>query len=91
MLIADNLEDIIHTKPTEKGRILSRFIGLEIIEDKESVVKEMKSSWSKGLKSDQYNLTDLKIEIENLKESIKENKNTIKENNIDIKSFNSGY
>ncbi len=84
---ADNLEDIIHTKPTEKGRILSRFIGLEIIEDKESVVKEMKSSWSKGLKSDQYNLTDLKIEIENLKESIKENKNTIKENNIDIKSL----
>ncbi|MDB4326319.1 hypothetical protein N9966_00740 [bacterium] len=84
---ADNLEDIIHTKPTEKGRILSRFVGLEIIEDKESVVKEMKSSWSKGLKSDQYNLTDLKIEIENLKESIKENKNTIKENNIDIKSL----
>jgi len=36
---ADNLEDIIHTKPTEKGRILSRFIGLEVIVDKESIVK----------------------------------------------------
>jgi hypothetical protein len=31
---ADNLEDIIKAKATEKGRTLSRFIGLEIIEDK---------------------------------------------------------
>lgn len=84
---ADNLEDIIHTKPTEKGRILSRFIGLEIIEDKEAIVKEMKSSWAKGLKSDQYNITDLKTEIETLKESIKANKDTIKENDIEIKSI----
>ena len=84
---ADNLEDIIHTKPTEKGRILSRFIGLEIIEDKEAIVKEMKSSWAKGLKSDQYNITDLKTEIETLKESIKTNKDTIKENDIEIKSI----
>jgi hypothetical protein len=34
---ADNLENIIHTKPTEKGRIVSRFIGLEGIEDKETL------------------------------------------------------
>ncbi len=60
---ADNLENIIHTKPTEKGRILSRFIGLEVLEDKEKIVKDMKSKWSKGLKSDQYNSTDLNSEI----------------------------
>ena len=84
---ADNLEDIIHTKPTEKGRILSRFIGLEIIEDKESIVKEMKSKWSKGLKSNQYNITDLKLEIKKLKNETKENKDTIKENNIEIKGL----
>jgi DNA repair exonuclease SbcCD ATPase subunit len=86
---ADNLEDIIHTKPTEKGRILSRFIGLEIIEDKESIVKEMKSKWGKGLKSDQYNITDLNTEINNLKKEIKNNKNTIKKNDIEIKSLTS--
>jgi len=63
---ADNLEDIIHTKPTEKGRILSRFIGLEVVEDKELVVKEMKSKWSKGLKSEQYNVVELKLEIDDL-------------------------
>ena len=82
---ADNLENIIHTKPTEKGRILSRFIGLEIIEDKEIIVKEMKSGWSKGLKSDIYNLVDLKNEIETLTSDIKDKKSTIKENSIEIK------
>lgn len=84
---ADNLEDIIHTKPTEKGRILSRFIGLEVIEDKETIVKEMKSNWSKGLKSDQYNITDLNSEIGELKSLISENENSIKENELEIKSL----
>lgn len=76
---ADNLENIIHTKPTEKGRILSRFIGLEVIEDKEDIVKEMKSSWSKGLKSDIYNITDLTTEIKDLKELIVTKKSKIGE------------
>jgi DNA repair exonuclease SbcCD ATPase subunit len=76
---ADNLENIIHTKPTEKGRILSRFIGLEVIEDKEDIVKEMKSSWSKGLKSDIYNITDLSTEIKDLKELIETKNYKIKE------------
>lgn len=86
---ADNLEDIIHTKPTEKGRILSRFIGLEVIEDKETIVKEMKSAWAKGLKSDQYNITDLNSEIEKLKEDIENKENAIIENEIEVKSLNS--
>lgn len=86
---ADNLENIIHTKPTEKGRILSRFIGLEIIEDKEIIVKEMKSGWSKGLKSDVYNIIDLKNEIETATSNIKNKKSTIKENNIEIKGLES--
>ena len=84
---ADNLEDIIHTKPTEKGRILSRFIGLEVIEDKETIVKEMKSTWAKGLKSDQYNITDLNSEIKILKEDVKNKENSIIENEIEVKSL----
>jgi len=75
---ADNLENIIHTKPTEKGRILSRFIGLEIIEDKEKIVKEMKSKWAKGLKSDQYNSTDLKSEIKEWETRITDKQGEIK-------------
>jgi DNA repair exonuclease SbcCD ATPase subunit len=81
---ADNLEDIIHTKPTEKGRILSRFIGLEVIEDKETIVKEMKSSWSKGLKSDMYNVTDLSTEIESLLGLINDNETSIESNQKEI-------
>ena len=86
---ADNLENIIHTKPTEKGRILSRFIGLEVIEDKEVIVKEMKSAWAKGLKSDQYNITELTSEIEELEKTIKEKENTIIENDIEVKALTS--
>lgn len=86
---ADNLENIIHTKPTEKGRILSRFIGLEVIEDKEVIVKEMKSAWAKGLKSDQYNITELTLEIEELEKTIKEKENTIIENDIEVKALTS--
>lgn len=82
---ADNLEDIIHTKPTEKGRILSRFIGLEVIEDKETIVKEMKSSWAKNLKSDQYNTVELTTEIETLKTTIEEKETTISETETEIK------
>jgi len=81
---ADNLEDIIKSKATEKGRTLSRFIGLEVIEDKEKICKEMKSKWSKGLKTDQYNTTDLKTEIEEFNEEIEEKKTTIETNQDDI-------
>jgi DNA repair exonuclease SbcCD ATPase subunit len=68
---SDNLEELIHTLPTQKGKLLSKFIGLEVIEQKEEIVKELKSAWAKNLKSDQYNTADLTVEIENLKEKIK--------------------
>ena len=68
---SDNLEGLIHTLPTQKGKLLSKFIGLEVIEQKEEIVKELKSAWAKNLKSDQYNTADLTVEIENLKEKIK--------------------
>lgn len=84
---ADNLEDLIHTKPTEKGRILSRFIGLEVIEDKEVIVKDMKNLWSKNLKSDQYNITELKIDIDNLNKEIQEKEDQIETNTGDIENI----
>ena len=33
---AKNLEDLLETKPTQRGRLLTKFIGLEIIEKKEA-------------------------------------------------------
>jgi DNA repair exonuclease SbcCD ATPase subunit len=69
---SDNLEELIHTLPTQKGRLLSKFIGLEVIEQKEEIVKEIKSAWAKNLKSDQYNSGDLTKEINELIVKIKD-------------------
>lgn len=69
---SDNLEELIHTLPTQKGRLLSKFIGLEVIEQKEEIVKELKSTWAKNLKSDQYNSGDLTKEINDLNVKIKD-------------------
>ena len=47
----------------------------------------MKSKWAKGLKSDQYNITELKSEIVTFEKEVKNNKNIITENDIEIKSL----
>ena len=85
---ADNLEDIIKAKPTEKGRTLSRFIGLEVIEDKEKICKEMKSNWSKGLKSDQYDTETLTTEINGFEEEIVTQEKSIEDNKDNITVLN---
>ena len=60
---AGNLESLIESKPTERGNVLSRFIGLEILKDKEDKCKEMYSEWSKKLISNVYNVEELKQQI----------------------------
>jgi len=61
---ASNLESLIESKPTDRGNILSRFIGLEALKDKEHSAKKMHSEWSKKLISNIYNIEDLKYEIQ---------------------------
>ena len=61
---ARNLEDLIDLKPTENGKILGRFIGLEVIEKKEEIVREMYNKFTKTMKSNQYNSVTLNEEIE---------------------------
>jgi hypothetical protein len=84
----DNLEDIIKAKATEKGRTLSRFIGLEVIDDKEKICKEMKSSWSKGLKSDMYDRETLLTEITDFETTIKDEEESIETNKGNINDVN---
>jgi len=69
---SDNLEELIHTLPTQKGKLLSKFIGLEIIEQKEEIVKEIKSAWAKNLKSEYYNTGNLSKEVGELTTKIEE-------------------
>jgi DNA repair exonuclease SbcCD ATPase subunit len=69
---ADNLSDLIETKPTQRGRLLTKFIGLEPIEKKEDINKKMMADFKSKMKSNIYNLKDLEEGIQDRKESIAE-------------------
>lgn len=61
---SSNLDDLIEKKDTERGRLLSRWIGLLPIEQKEIVAKEKFNSEIKPyLLSNKYNTETLKQEI----------------------------
>lgn len=66
----DNLFDILEAKPTERGQVVMKFLGLEIFEKKEAIAKEFYSDWKKKSKLNLYNQTDLLSEIDNLKKEI---------------------
>lgn len=74
---AENIESLIDSKPTERGKVFTKFIGLEVIEEKESIVKELSSEFRKKMKSNQYDLETLKNDITELKTSIVDTENDI--------------
>ena len=83
-----DLEDLISLKTTDRGRLLTRWVGLSPIEDKENVAKEIwKSVKSKRL-CNVMNREDLKNEILNLKDSIKSNDESIKKSEASINDLN---
>jgi len=73
-----NLEELIESKPTARGQILTKFLGLETLKDKEDICKTIQSEWSKKLVSNSHNLVDLESEITLFKESIDNNNDEIK-------------
>ncbi len=79
-----NLEDLIETKPTYRGRLLTKFIGLEVIEKKESINKDLMSNFKKKMKSNIYDVKSLEIDIEENKKNISLNNISIKENNTEL-------
>jgi DNA repair exonuclease SbcCD ATPase subunit len=60
---SSNLEELIDSKPTARGQVLSRFMGLEFLKRKEEAAKEIYSEFSKGMLSNVYNSETLKQEI----------------------------
>lgn len=82
---SSNLEDLIDSKPTARGQVLSRFLGLDSLKIKEDSAKELYSSFSKGMVSNLYNTESLKSEIESLKISVEEEKVKIKESKEKLK------
>jgi len=81
---AGNLESLIGTKPTERGRLLTKFIGLEVIEKKEAINKKMMSDYKSSMKSNIYNLKDLNDDITEHEESIVTNKGSIETNKVSL-------
>jgi DNA repair exonuclease SbcCD ATPase subunit len=68
---ASNLEDLLEAKPTARGQVLSRFLGLEFLKKKEETGKEIYSDFSKGMLSNIYNTETLKQSNTEYKENIK--------------------
>lgn len=83
---ARNLEDLIDLGNAESGKMLSRLIGLEIIEKKEEIVRKKYNEFTKTMKSNQYNSVTLTEEIEKHKENIilSENTKTEKEKTLEL-------
>ena len=85
---AKNLEDLIETKPTQRGRLLTKFIGLEVIEKKEDINRSLMSDFKNKMKSNIYNTQQLEVDIENNLLTIEENKKLITQNETNLSEVN---
>jgi DNA repair exonuclease SbcCD ATPase subunit len=81
---ASNLEDLIDSKPTARGQVLSRFLGLEFLKRKEESAKELYSEFSKTMMSNVYNTEKLKQDIDEAKSQITNLESEIKTANNNI-------
>jgi DNA repair exonuclease SbcCD ATPase subunit len=65
-----NLEDLIGLTTSESGKVLTRLIGLEIIEMKEAIVRRMYNDFNSKKKSNEYDVVTLSNDIEEHTEKI---------------------
>lgn len=72
-----NLEDLIDAKPTARGQVLSKFMGLEFLKRKEEVAKQIHSEFSKSMMSNVYSSSQLKSDNEQYETDITELKQGI--------------
>jgi DNA repair exonuclease SbcCD ATPase subunit len=77
---ATNLEELIDAKPTARGQVLSRFMGLDFLKRKEEAAKEIYSDFSKGMLSNIYNSEELKTDNQNSQDTI----DTLTETNLTL-------
>jgi DNA repair exonuclease SbcCD ATPase subunit len=75
-----NLEELLESKPTARGQVISRFLGLDFLKRKEETGKQIYSEFSKSMISNIYNTESLKTEISEYEEKNVSLQNLIKEN-----------
>lgn len=81
---ASNLEDLLDAKPTARGQVLSRFLGLEFLKKKEETAKEIFAEFSRGMLSNVYNTESLKQDNDNSDQEISKLNTQIKEFDVKI-------
>lgn len=84
MTTGNNLEQLIESKPTARGQILTKFMGLESLRDKEEIAKNIYNDWSKKLVSNVYNITQLEIDNTNYQDSITNSENEIERLGLEL-------
>lgn len=86
---SDNLKGLISLKDTERGRLLSRWIGLLPLEEKDKISRELYNKQIvPKLLMNRYNKEDLQIENKSLSEEIEETNNKITNCNKQIETCN---
>lgn len=83
----DNLDDLIKTKPTERGRILTRFIGLEFFREKEKIAKKKHTEWKEKSKLYHANSQEILDNIETENKKIEDNELMIKSQQNTLNDF----
>ena len=83
-----NLEDLLESKPTARGQVISRFLGLDFLKRKEETGKQIYSEFSKSMISNIYNTESLKQENDTLKEKNKELQTLIDESDVKLSDIN---
>lgn len=84
MTTGNNLEQLIESKPTARGQILTKFLGLESLRTKEEIAKEIHNNWSKTLISNTFNKVQLENEINTSEQSISNSENEINKLNKEL-------
>jgi DNA repair exonuclease SbcCD ATPase subunit len=79
-----NLEELLESKPTARGQVISRFLGLDFLKRKEETGKQIYSEFSKSMISNIYNTESLKTEISEYEEKNVSLQNLIKENETKV-------
>jgi DNA repair exonuclease SbcCD ATPase subunit len=82
-----NLEDLVTSKPTARGQVLTRFLGLESLKQKEEICKDIYNEWSKKLVSNTYNIVQLESENNTNMLSIVDSETQIKKLTEDLSGF----
>jgi DNA repair exonuclease SbcCD ATPase subunit len=72
-----NLEELIDSKPTARGAILTKFLGLETLKEKETIAKGIYNDWSRTLISNIHNTNELEIKNKISNESIEDSRSQI--------------